>query len=139
MDTYGKVNVEPLMFTGGWFNREVCTKAQSWRPGFLADTKVKSSAQNAISKFASQDYQSVLKVILHDVAAVHAAGGFKHTLKLAGKSFLVTIKCLFAVIIGNAKGNIMLCAHYNSSKSKLIFQECDIPFTETDDPHFPCH
>ena len=45
VDMYGKVNIEPFMFTGGWFNREVCTKAQSWRPlGFIADTKVKSSA-----------------------------------------------------------------------------------------------
>jgi hypothetical protein len=128
------------MFTGGWFNREVRTKAQSWRPlGFIADTKVKSSAQNATSKFVSQDYQSVLMVILHEVAAVHAAGGFKHTLKLAGKSFLVTIKYPIAVIIVDAKRNIMLSAHYNSSKSKFIGQECDIPFTETDDPHFPCH
>ena len=136
---YGKVTVEPFMFTGGLFNREVCTKAQSWRPlGFIADTKVKSSAQNATSKFASHDYQSVLKVILHDVAAVHAAGGFKHTLNLAGKSFLETIKCQIAVIIGDAKGNKMLCAHYNSFKSKIICQECDLPFTETDDPHFLC-
>ena len=128
------------MFTGGCFNHEVCTKAQSWRPiGFIADTKVKSSAQNPTSKFASQDYQSVLRVILHDVAAVYAAGGFQHTLKLARKSFLVTIKCPIAVIIGDAKGNNMLCAHYNSSKSKLICQECDIPFTETDNSHFPCH
>ena len=73
------------------------------------------------------------------MAAVHAAGGFEHTLKLAGKPFCVTIKCPIAVIIGDAEGNNMLCAHYNSSKSKLICQECDIPFTETDDPHFPCH
>ena len=78
-------------------------------------------------------------MILHDVAVVHAAGGFKHTLKLAGKSFLVTMKCPIAVIIGDAKRNNMLCAHYNSSKSKLICQECDIPFTETEDSHFPCH
>jgi hypothetical protein len=140
VDMYGKVNVEPFMFTGDWFNHEVCTKAQSWRPlGFIAHTKVKSSAQNATSKFTTQDYQSALNMILHDVAAVHAAGGFKHTFKLAGKSFLVTIKCPIAVIIGDAKGNNMLCAHYNSSKSKLICQECDIPFTETDDSHFPCH
>ena len=89
VDMYGKVIVEPFMFTRGWFNHEVCTNTQSWRPlGFIANTKVKSSAQNATSKFASQDYQSVLKVIFHDVTAVHAAGGFKHTLKLAGKVFL---------------------------------------------------
>ena len=29
VDMYGKVNVEPIMFTGEWFKREVCTKAQS--------------------------------------------------------------------------------------------------------------
>ena len=140
VDMYGKVTVEPFMFTGGWFNHEVCTKAQSWRPlGFIANTKVKSSAQNATNKFVSQDYQSVLKVIIHDVAAVHAAAGFKHTLKLTGNFFLVTIKIPIEVIIGDAKGNNMRCAHYNSSKSELICQECDIPFTETDDPHFPCH
>jgi hypothetical protein len=60
----GKVNVKPFMFTGGCFNHEVCTKAQSGRPlEFITDIKVMSSAQNATSKFASQDYQSVLEVI----------------------------------------------------------------------------
>jgi hypothetical protein len=140
VDIYEKVIVEPFMFTEGWFNCEVCTKAQSWRPlGFIANTKVKSCTQIATSKFASQDCQPVLKMILHDVAAAHATGGFIYTLKLAGKSFLVTIKCPIAVIIGDAKGNNMLCAHYNTSKSKLICQEFDIPFTEPDNPHFSCH
>ena len=78
---YGNINVEPIMFTGGWFKHEVHTKAQSWRPlGFVADIKVKSSAQNATGKFATKDYHAVLKVILQNVAAVHSAGGFYHTL-----------------------------------------------------------
>ena len=65
VDMHGKVNVEPIMFTGGWFKREVCTKAQSWHSlGFVADIKVKSSAQNATGKFATKDYYAVLKVIL---------------------------------------------------------------------------
>ena len=38
VDMYGKVNVEPTMFTGGWFKRNICTKVQSWRwLGFVSD------------------------------------------------------------------------------------------------------
>ena len=85
VDMYGKVNVEPIMFTGGWFKRNIRTKAQSWRPlGFVSDIKVKSSAQNGAGKFAAKDYHAVLKVILLDIAAVHSAGGFDHTLYLNG-------------------------------------------------------
>ena len=48
VDMYGKVNVEPIMFIGGWVKRNICTKAQSWCPlGFVSDIKVKSSAKNA--------------------------------------------------------------------------------------------
>ena len=57
VDMYGKVNVEPIMFIRRWFKREVCKKAQSWHPlGFVADTKVKSSAQNPTGKYANKDY-----------------------------------------------------------------------------------
>ena len=109
------------MVTGGWFKCEVHTEAQSWCPlGFVADIKVKSSAQNATGKFATKDYHAVLKVILQNVAAVHSAGGFHHTLCLNGRYFDVKVKCPIAVIIGDAKGNNSLCAHFNSSWSKQL-------------------
>ena len=83
VDMYGKVNVEPIMFIGGWVKRNIHTKAPSWRPlGFVFDMKVKNSAQNAIGKFAAKDYNAFLKVILLDIAAVHTAGGFDHTFSL---------------------------------------------------------
>jgi hypothetical protein len=48
IDMYGKVNVEPIMFTGGGVKCGVCTKVQSWCPlGFVADIKVKSSTKIA--------------------------------------------------------------------------------------------
>ena len=50
VDMYGKVNVWSILCLqgGGGVKHEVCTKAQSWHPrGFVADIKVKSSAQNA--------------------------------------------------------------------------------------------
>jgi hypothetical protein len=111
-----KVNVEPIMFTGEWFKREVCTKAQSWHPlGFVADIKVKSSAQNATGKFAPKNYHAVLKVTLQNVAAVHSAGGFHCTLCLKSRYFDVKVKCPIAEIIGDAKGNNSLCSLFNSS------------------------
>ena len=89
VDMYGKVNVEPIMFTGGWFKRKIRTKAQSWRPlGFVFNIKVKSSVQNATGKFAAKDYHAVLKVILQDIAVVHSADGFDHTLSLSMVLFL---------------------------------------------------
>ena len=84
VDMYGKINVEPIMFTGGWFKHNIHTKAQSWRPlGFVSDIKVKSSAQNATGKFAAKDSHPFSKVILLDIAVVHSAGGFDHTLSLS--------------------------------------------------------
>ena len=83
-DKYEKVNVKPIMFTEGWFKHNIHTKGQSWRPlGFVSDMKVKSSAQNATGTFAAKDYHTVLKVILQEIAAVHSAGGFDHTLSLS--------------------------------------------------------
>ena len=90
--------------------------------GFGSDIKVKSSAQNVAGKFASKEYHAVLKVILQDIAAVHSAGGFDHTLCLIGNFFDVKVKCPIAVIIGDAKGNNSLCAHYISSRSKHLCQ-----------------
>ena len=90
VDMYGKVNVEPIMFTEGWFKHNIYTKAKLWQLlGFVSNIKVKSSAQNATGKFAAKDYHSVLKVILLDIAAVHSAGGLDHTLSLSMVLFLM--------------------------------------------------
>ena len=114
VDMYGKVNVESVMFTGGWFKHEVCTKVQSWRPlGFVVDIKVKSSAQNETGKYATKDYPAVLKIILQNTAAVHSAGCIHHhTLCLNDRYFDVNVKFPIAVLIGDAKGNNSLYALY---------------------------
>ena len=49
------------------------------------------------------------------------------------------MKCHIAVIIGDAKGNNSLCAHYNSSHSKHLCRESDVLFEKTDNPHALCH
>ena len=43
------------------------------------------------------------------------------------------------MIIGDAKGNNSLCAHYNFSYSKHLCHECDVLFEETDNPYALCH
>ena len=43
------------------------------------------------------------------------------------------------MIIGDAKGNNSLGAHYNSSRSKHLCCECDVLFEETDNPYALCH
>ena len=49
------------------------------------------------------------------------------------------VKCPIAVIIGDAKGNNSLCAHYNSSHSNHFCYECDVMFEDTDNPYALCH
>jgi hypothetical protein len=78
-------------------------------------------------------------VILQNVAAVHSAGGFHYALCLNGRYFDVKVQCPIAVIIGDAKRNNSLCAHFNSSQSKQLCCECDTMFEETDNPYSLCH
>ena len=89
-------------------------------------------------KVIAKDYLAVLKVILQDTAAVHSVGGFNHILSLNGTFSDVKLKCPIAVIIGDAKGNNSLCAHYNSSWSKHLCRECDVMFEEMDNPYALC-
>jgi hypothetical protein len=56
-------------------------------------------------------------VILQNVAAVHSACGFHHTLCINSKYFDVKVKCPIAVIIGDPKGNNSLLTHYISLRS----------------------
>jgi hypothetical protein len=141
IDMYGKVSVEPLMMTGGWFKRSVRTKAHAWRPiGLLPNLKVKSRAQSkASSKSSIQEYHTALSVILEEMKQVHEIGGFPHALNLGGKFYDVTVKCPIMVIIGDAKGNNSLCGAYSGSKSAHLCRECDVSFESADDPFINCH
>ena len=123
VDMYGKINVEPVKLIGSWFKCNICTKAQSWcQLGFVSDIKVKSSAQNATGKFAAKDYHPFPKVVVLDIAVVHSADGFDHTLSLSlnGTFFDVRYNVLLLWLLGML-GETILTVHITTPHVQSIF------------------
>ena len=114
IDNNGRLSVEPVTMTLGIFNRETRNKAGAWRSlGYIEDLKNKVTADAIPSKQSSaklQDYHAILDHILTELKYIQGKkGGFNWKINLNGKSHNIVFKVALQVIIGDCKGNDILC------------------------------
>ena len=145
VDKSGRLAVEPVTFTLGIFKRHIRNLAESWRTiGYLENTHMSSDAditanQSATSK--AQDYHAMLDLILTEIRELQGPqNGFEWTLDLNGKKYDVIFKIATQVIIGDCKGNDLLCGRYgsHSMKVKHLCRDCNVLTENGDDPNHIC-
>ena len=145
IDNNGRLSVEPVTITLGIFNRQMRNRSEAWRTiGFIEDMSNKLSRDKQPSKQSSaklQDYHAVLDHIFSDLKTIQGAnGGFAWTLGEGPIKHDVVFKIAIQVVIGDCKGNDMLCARFgNHSKHTNGFcRDCDVSYHNSDDPSHRC-
>jgi hypothetical protein len=143
LDKFGKITLEAVLTCCLWYKRKARNRATSWwLQGFIQDHGLYRDNETPYDqKDKYQDYHIMLEHILKEFAEIRDAGGIKMTLDFEcnGEKYthIVAAKPCIMFIIGDAKGNDMLCCRmgsYTSLKMGGFCRDCDISPQNTDDP-----
>ena len=142
IDMYSHLNLEPVTFTLGIFNRNTRNKAYAWRTlGFVNDLSLKSSIRkDEPSRMGDnlRDYHAILHTILSPLIGLQQKGGFKWQFHINGNVYDATCKVPVQFIIGDCKSQDVLCGRYGSHNCHSICRDCDCTFEDSDNPYIQC-
>ena len=145
VDNNRRLSVEPVTLTLGIFNRQTRNQSDAWRSvGFMESLSNKISEDVMKSKqpiAKMQDYHAILDHILRELKHIQGKkGGFDWELTMMGKKYSIVFKVAVQVVIGDCKGNDMLCGRFGShSKSTRGFcRDCNVTYESADDPYHVC-
>ena len=142
IDMHSHLNLEPVTFTLGIFNRNTRNKAYAWRTlGFVNDLSLKSSIKKTKELGLGdnlRDYHAILHTILSPLIDLQKKGGFKWEFNLNGNVYDATCKVPVQFVIGDCKSQDVLCGRYGSHNCHSICRDCDCTFDDSDDPYIQC-
>ncbi len=146
IDNNGRLSVEPVTMTLGIFNRSTRNVDNAWRTiGFIENLNHKKSSDkvksNKQTKLKYQDIHAMIDHILSELKLIQGQkGGFHWLLDLNNKSHEVTFKVALQVVIGDCKGNDVLCGRYgnHSEKTRGFCRDCKVTFADSDDVQLHC-
>lgn len=143
-----RLSVEPLTFTIGWLKREIRNKASSWRTiGYIESYRDESELdeekgkKNLSSKTKLNDYHSQLDILLREFKLLQGKdSGISWNLKLGNKTYPVVFKLALQVVLGDCKGNNILCGQKggHSLQMKKLCRDCFVSPQDADDPNHVC-
>ena len=144
VDKNGRLQVNPLTFTLGIFNRSIRNQARAWRTvGYIDDhlNYLDNDLREELKSFEKvQDVHAIVAFVLEEFKSIQGKdGGFSWTLDLGGRKFDVIFKLAVQVVIGDCKGNDLLCGRYGSHgmNVKRLCRDCDVLTIEGDNcDHF---
>ena len=142
IDSYGRLCLEPVTFTLGIFNRQHRFKEEAWRVlGYIPDLDSMYASNTVNAGMKANDYHQILDVILNSMKmAMNSRSGYFWEFKFidsTGKETLFRRNLKFALhfVIGDTKGNDMLCGRYGShNNTTLLCRDCNVT-TEDADKH----
>ena len=149
-DKYGHHSLEPVVVVPLIFKRAIRNQARSWFTiGYVETLKTNQVmddeddggyAKNITSFDKIQDYHDMMTHILKDMVRIQEGGGIEMTLTIGDKSFTGTAKLPVQFVIGDCKGNDILCGRYGShgEKVKHLVRDCDIQCEDADNPDHVC-
>ena len=146
-----RLSVEPLTFTLGFFKREVRNSVSAWRTlGYMEDlfncedpeenggTLNGSKIQSSVKV---NDYHSILHALLSEFKTLQGVdSGLEWNLDIGGKTHRVIFKFAVQVVLGDCKGNNVLCGQFggHSLQSKRLCRDCMVSPNDADDPEHVC-
>ena len=146
IDNNGRLSVEPVTMTLGIFNRSTRNQANAWKTiGFIENLANKTSHDkvktNKQTKLKYQDIHAMIDHILGELKLIQGRnGGFDWTLSLNNRHHEITFKVAVQIVIGDCKGNDVLCARYgnHSEKTRGFCRDCKVTFTDSDNVELQC-
>ena len=145
VDKNGRLQVNPMSFTLGIFKRSVRNKAEAWRTmGYVDDqlNYLDKDVRKSLDKSSkTQDVHAIMSLMLNELKDIQGSeGGFSWRLELGPKSFDVVFKVAIQTIIGDCKGNDLLCGRYGSHgiNVKRLCRDCDVLTSDGDDCDHIC-
>lgn len=145
LDKNGRLQVNPLTFTLGIFNRSTRNKACAWRTmGYVDDllnVDDKDVRKHQKTSDKAQDVHAIIDLVLQDFKSIQGKErGFEWTLTLNGVQHHVVFKLAVQVIIGDCKGNDLLCGRYGSHSLnvKRLCRDCNVESRHGDDHNHIC-
>ena len=153
-----RMSVEPLTFTIGLLKRHVRNLSQSWRTlGYIEslsntnaededqeDDELHINGKSMPSKSTTakmNDYHSMLSLLLFELKSLQGPeNGMHWELCLGGKTNRVVLKFAIQVVIGDCKGNNVLCGQFggHSILSKQLCRDCNVAPMDSDNPNHIC-
>ena len=137
VDKYGKLTVEAVLMCCMWFNRSARNRAAPWWVhGFVQDQKLFRDQKSYIRDDRAQDYHDMLTHIFSEFKYIRDVGGIKMTLDIDGHKNDVIAIPVIQFIIGDCKGNDLLCGRKggHSTLMKGLCRDCDVSPENGDDP-----
>lgn len=146
IDSYGRLCLEPVTFTLGIFNRKYRFKEEAWRVlGYIPDLDSMYGSKTVEPGTKANDYHQILDVILKSMkSAMHSRSGYDWDFKIidtSGKETVYRRKLKFALhfVIGDTKGNDMLCGRYGShNNTTLLCRDCNVKTADADKHNVYC-
>ena len=145
VDKNGRLQVNPMTFTLGIFKRAIRNKADAWRTmGYVDDqlNYLDKDVRKSLDKSSKvQDVHAIISLIMDEFKQIQGAdGGFSWKLELSKNSFDVVFKLAIQTIIGDCKGNDLLCGRFGSHgiNVKMLCRDCDVLTSEGDNCDHIC-
>ena len=149
-DKNGNHSLEPVVAVPMIFKRSIRNQAKSWFTlGYIESLKqahsgdddnddMESKDINSVDKV--QDYHDTLSHILKELVQIQQEGGLPLSFNIAGRPISGVAKIPIQFVIGDCKGNDILCGRYGShgEKVKHLVRDCDILTEDADDPYHLC-
>ena len=129
LDKYGKLTAEAVLACCAWFNREARNRGGTWNVfGFVEDQTTFSEQEMYERSDKAQDYHLMMSQIFKEFKDIQDAGGILLDLEFDGKKTRVRAVPVIAFIIGDCKGNDLLCLRQGGHhvKMKGLCRDCNI-------------
>lgn len=130
VDKYGKVSVEAVLSCCSWFKRKARNRASKWWvPGFVQDQKIFRDQGTYVRDDKAQDYHDMLSHIFKEFKEILDSGGLEIQLNFStGQSHNVIVLPVIQFIIGDCKGNDLLCGRMGGHNLEMsgLCRDCDI-------------
>lgn len=130
VDKYGKLTVEAVLSCCSWFKRKARNRSSTWWvPGFVQDQKLFRNQDSYVRDDKAQDYHDMLRHIFQDFKEILSQGGLEVDLIFStGQSHRVILLPVIQFIIGDCKGNDLLCGRMggHNLQMKGLCRDCNI-------------
>ena len=147
LDSFGKLSLEPVVMSLMIYNRSTRNLSKSWRViGYMPNFGSMFGRKSYTADEKATDYHFCLKNILNGIRELQQnRNGHRWTFSFTDEGGNVTnhtrnLHFPLAYVIGDAKGNDLLCGRYGSHhNTKCVGRDCDALTATCDDPSVRCN
>ena len=144
IDAFGRLGLEPLVFTLLIYNRKTRNLNKAWRNlGYMPNFDSLFGNTSYTPEEKANDYHACLKFLMSDVVlfqnqSTGITWDFRLHYNSEEKVFRRNLYIPIGYIIGDAKGNDILCGRYGSRKSTCVARDCNVTTDQCDEPSHCC-